>query len=140
MSSLSLSFDKTDKVIFQQIAINKLYLPDVLIDIIKNYLYYSKDKCIHRYFQKWVNKGITTIDYGVEAYDINGEYRWLTACFGYETYGQTIGDRIWKVIAQPSICIHCGTLRSHHNNLSGICLYPHENDEEIAIYIQNNHL
>jgi hypothetical protein len=134
-----MSFHKTDKAIFQQIIINKLYLPDVLIYIIKDYLYYSKDKSKHRYFQKSINNIIQTIEYGVEAYEIYGEYRWLTVCFGYETCGQ-IGDRIWKVLAQPAICIHCGTLRSHHNNLSGLCLYSYENDAEISMYIQNNHL
>ena len=38
----------TDKVVNKILCINKLNLPDVLIDIIKDYLYYSCDVVLHR--------------------------------------------------------------------------------------------
>lgn len=42
----------TENVVKQIIYINKLNLPDVLIDIIKDYLYYSCDMVLHRKLTK----------------------------------------------------------------------------------------
>ena len=47
-----------EDMIKKLIYINKLKLPDVLIDIIKNYLYYSYDTQLHKLLQHNVNHSI----------------------------------------------------------------------------------
>jgi hypothetical protein len=45
-------------MLFKLIYINKLKLPDVLIDIIKDYLYYSYDTQLHKSLQENINHSI----------------------------------------------------------------------------------
>ena len=123
---------KTDRAVFQQLTLNKLWIPDVLIDLIKDYLYYNKDHATHRHFQRLVNGFVSTIASGVEAHSIDYEYRWVTSCIGY-----TNNMGIFIILAQPTFCIDCGNLCCHHGNLSGICLHENEDDTMVAHYIND---
>ena len=44
------SFIMSDKTITKIATLNKLYIPDVLISIIKDYLFYSVEQVLHRQF------------------------------------------------------------------------------------------
>jgi hypothetical protein len=136
---------KSDRVVFQQLALNKLWIPDVLIDTIKDYLYIDIYRAKRNLFNRKLKDFLSMVEFGVNAHPINGEYRWITSCIGIETYldGNHYYDcrnpsySTWTVIAEPDLCVTCGTLCSHHGNLSGICLRPGENDAEVAHYIHN---
>jgi hypothetical protein len=137
---------KSDHVVFQQLALNKFWIPDVLIDIVKDYLYIDIYRAKQNFFKRKLKEFLSMVEFGVNAHPINGEYRWITSCIGIETYpdGQHYyHDRIlslhssWTKIAEPDLCVTCGTLCSHHGNLCGICLRPGENDAEMAHYINH---
>ena len=137
---------KSDRVVHQQLALNKLWIPDVLIDIVKDYLYIDIYRAKQNFFNRNLKDFLSMIEFGVNAHPINGEIRWLTSGIGIESYidGQHGYDErnpsiysTWTVIAEPTICVTCGTLCSHHGNLSGICIRPGENDAEMANYINN---
>jgi len=131
---------KSDRVVSQQLALNKLRIPDVLIDIVKDYLYIDIYRARRNFFNRKLKDFLSMVEFGVNAHPINGEYRWITSCIGIESYTDERNPSIystWTVIAEPDLCVTCGTLCSHHGNLCGICLRPGENDAEMAHYINH---
>lgn len=104
----------TENVVKQIIYINKLNLPDVLIDIIKDYLYYSCDVVLHRKLTKElasysVLKGVSaligetdqyTYEYHID-YCIREPYPGLMTGYGY-------GDGYYDRDMLVKICTLCG--------------------------------
>ena len=52
---------KSDRVVFQQLALNKHWLPDDIINEIKDYLYINKAAAIHKYNRNLLHKSIQSI-------------------------------------------------------------------------------
>ena len=52
---------KSDRVVFQQLALNKHWLPDDMINEIKDYLYISKEDAVRKYYRGLLNKSIKTV-------------------------------------------------------------------------------
>ena len=137
---MSIIVTKTDRVVFQQLALNKLLIPDVLIDIIKDFLFIDKEHVKQNKFQSLLKNILSRIEIDVDPHSINGEYRWVKSTIRQNVEGEYEDNNIWyKILAEPTICYTCGTLSNHHGNLSGICLQPGENDAYMAHYISHIH-
>ena len=53
--------EKANDVVFQQMVLKKLWIPDVLIDIIKDFLYISADAVLRKYYRIGLNLSITSL-------------------------------------------------------------------------------
>jgi len=95
------------------IFINKLKLPDVLIDIIKDYLYCTQDMILHKHLQSSVNSSITNDIYKEGEYMVGKkdnhiyEYQIRNYIEGPLRYDNGIRIR-WSHCLIMYICSQCG--------------------------------
>jgi hypothetical protein len=95
------------------IFINKLKLPDVLIDIIKDYLYCTQDMILHKHLQSSVNSSITHDIYKEGEYMVGKkdnhiyEYQIRNYIEGPLRYDNGIRIR-WSHCLIMYICSQCG--------------------------------
>ena len=52
---------KSDRVVFQQLALNKHWLPDDMLNEIKDYLYISEEAALRRYYRRLLNTSIQSV-------------------------------------------------------------------------------
>jgi hypothetical protein len=52
---------KADRVVFQQLALNKHWLPDDMINEIKDYLYISKEEALRKYYRNLLNRNLCSV-------------------------------------------------------------------------------
>lgn len=110
---------KSDRVVFQQLALNKHWLPDVLIDIIKDYLYINKEAAILKYYRGLLNTSIqsvvSTSQVCVDMFNRRRLTDWHITC----------NSGVDNIHLQGTICDVCGvgTRQHHHNNTinGGVC-------------------
>ena len=103
---------KSEEVVKAQVYLRKFNLPDVLIDIIQDYVYISKAMVIQRY---WFNETRIKISnmwvaYSLE-YDTEGKVR--------STHWHKCYSSIWnteEVFLQNSTCTKCGESYFVHPN------------------------
>lgn len=111
--------EKANDVVSQQMVLNKLWIPDVLIDIIKDFMYISAAEVLRKFYRLHLNLHINDLSCSVTILqDIYGRDRiavWRTQT-GY--YGDDVPD----IQLQGGICVECGSCCSFHNNLTGCCL------------------
>lgn len=98
--------EKDSQMVNCQIAINKLWIPDVLIDIIKDYLYINADEVRRKYFKRLINDSISRIRVltPIIYTDIYGRPR--TAHWGIE--------HSHEVELQGVTCLTCGDADKRH--------------------------
>jgi len=105
-----------DKVVKNILCINKLNLPDVLIDIIKDYLYYSCDVVLHRELTQQivkynVFKSVSTVvgETDLYTYEHHTEYRIREPYNGLiSTYGHYHHEMFVKT------CTLCGNYTNYY--------------------------
>lgn len=106
--------EKANDVVWQQMVLNKLWIPDVLIDIIKDFMYISAEEVLRKFYRLHLNLSIKDISCSViYLQDHYGRDRiaiWRTQT-GY--YG------IPEINLEGSICIECGSYCSYHE--TGCC-------------------
>jgi len=105
--------EKSDRVVYQQLALNKHWLPDVLIDIIKDYLYTSKEDVLHKYYRYHLNKSIQTVSTKsqicVDMFNRSRLTDWHIWCKS-EPY----------IHLQGTVCNVCGVGTRHHQRINAI--------------------
>lgn len=110
--------EKSNDVVSQQMVLNKLWIPDVLIDIIKDFLYIGAAEVLRKFYRLHVNLHIQDLSCSViYLQDIYGRDRiavWRTATGYY-------GNRDPEILLQGSVCVECGSYCSYHNTLTGCC-------------------
>ena len=105
--------------------LNKLWIPDVLIDIIKDYLYVNTETVLRNYYKAKVNYSIGRLDVNYSnIFDQYGRIRLIHWAIGHDDW--RIDDwRIddWRdcVQLQDVICSVCGENESRHTNNDGCC-------------------
>lgn len=109
-----------------QIYLNKLYIPDVLIDIIKDYIYISEAEILKRYHRNCLNFSITqmscAVSYYVDMYERKRQAHWSTGHdFDYARNSPPIQ-------LQQIMCMTCGEACDYHTTLDKCC--PLEFDGE----------
>ena len=104
---------KSDRVVFQQLALNKHWLPDVLIDIIKDYLYINKEAAILKYYRRHLNTSIqsvvSTSQVCVDMFNRPRLTDWRIVCKS-EPY----------IHLQGTICDVCGVGTTFHQRINAI--------------------
>ena len=116
--------EKANDVVCQQMVLNKLWIPDVLIDIIKDYLYVSASEVLRKFYRLWLNRSITDIwtsnQVMVDVYNRERLVLWQT---GYIYGGEDLH-------LQGAICTTCGSCSQSHNNINGFCALVWDGQED----------
>ena len=107
--------EKSNDVVFSQMVLNKLWIPDVLIDIIKDYLFVNAAEVLRKFYRLHLNSSITDmwVNY-TPLIDIYGRTRQITYALGYIYGGEDLQ-------LQGHICVTCGDFSHFHNNVNGCC-------------------
>ena len=125
--------EKANDVVCQQMVLNKLWIPDVLIDIIKDYLYISAAEVLRKFYRLWLNRSITDMwtsnKVMVDVYSRERLVIWQT---GY-IYGG--GD----LHLQGTICVTCGNCSRSHNNINGCCALEWDGPEDEPMYLEDQY-
>ena len=107
---------KSDETVLSQIYLNKLSIADVLIDIIKDYLYIDAKEVLRKYFKSSINTSIR--DLTCDSYhlvDTFGRRRQTVWSVGHLYSAKP------EVQLQQIICITCGEKCESHLNMNGCC-------------------
>jgi hypothetical protein len=124
--------EKSNDVVFQQMLLNKLWIPDDMINEIKDYLYISAAEVLRKFYRAHLNTSIT---------DMWVNYRPLTDVYGRDrqvvySIGHVYGAG--NIQIQGCVCVTCGDFDHLHNNMNGCC--PHLFDlEDEPIYLVDNY-
>ena len=114
--------EKSNDVVFSQMVLNKLWIPDVLIDIIKDYLFVSAAEVLRKFYKFNVNNSITSMWVNYRPLtDIYGRVRQTIYEIGH-VYGAG------NIQIQGAVCLTCGDFDHRHNNINGCC--PQQFDVE----------
>lgn len=98
--------------------LNKLWIPDVLIDIIKDYLYVNRETVLRNYYKAMIRYSIERLAVSYcNAFDQYGRIRKIHWAIGhYDWYRRDC------VQLQDVICAVCGECESrHYMNNDGCC-------------------
>ena len=107
--------EKANYVVFQQMVLNKLWIPDVLIDIIKDYLYISAEEVLRKFYKYSINCSIMRMVVDAQYYsDMYGRIR-----IAHWSAGHLYAPN--EVQLQEDVCVTCGDFSMHHPNLNGCC-------------------
>jgi len=116
--------EKANDVVFQQMVLNKLWIPDVLIDLIKDYLYINAEEVLRKYYKLSINCSISRMVVDARYYsDMYGRPRianWQTGHIYAPNEVQLRGD----------VCLTCGEFSLWHPNVNGCCDLEWDNELE----------
>jgi len=123
--------EKSNEVVSQQMVLNKLFIPDVLIDIIKDYLYIDRTKVLRKFYREHLNRSITDMSRSSQnIVDIYSRPRLVLWQTGY-IYGG--GD----LHLRGAVCVTCGDFTRLHNNVNGCCPLMWDIEDE-PIYLTDD--
>jgi len=107
---------KSDKTVLSQIYLNKLWIPDVLIDIIKDYLYIDAKEVLRKYYMSSIHTSIR---------DLTCDSYHLVDTFGRRRQTVWSVGHLYRlkpeVQMQQIMCITCGEKCNSHPNMNGCC-------------------
>lgn len=105
-----------DETVHAIMVLNKLWIPDVLIDIIKDYLYIDTKTVIRNFYKASINLRIGLLDCGhTEFFDRLGRVRCIHWSKGHD-YSRTDCVQL-----QTIICGICGESEESHQRLDRCC-------------------
>ena len=116
--------EKSNEVVFQQMVINKLWIPDDMINEIKDYLYINAAEVLRKFYKRYLNRSITALWVNHSPYtDIYGRDRQVVYSIGH-VYG---GGNIQ---IHGTVCLTCGDFDHRHNNMNGCCALQFDVEDE----------
>jgi len=105
-----------DSTVSAIMTLNKLWIPDVLIDIIKDYLYIDAYTVWRKFSKTSLNRSIASMDFEwSNIYDIQGRVRSIHWSKGDQA---EVEDPIQM---QCCVCVVCGEADYIHTNWDGYC-------------------
>ena len=118
--------EKSNDVVFQQMILNKLWIPDVLIDIIKDFLYICTEEVLRKYYRLHLNLHIN---------DLVGSMRFLQDIYGRRriTIWQTQSGSCTEIQLQGGVCVECGSCCTLHDTLTGCCPLQWDIEGEVQV-------
>jgi hypothetical protein len=123
--------EKSNDVVFSQMVLNKLWIPDVLIDIIKDYLFVSAAEVLRKFYRLNVNNSITSMWVNYRPLtDIYGRVRQTIYEIGH-VYGAG------NIQIQGRVCFTCGDFDHRHNNMNGCCRQLFDMEDEPIHLVDN---
>ena len=116
--------EKSNDVVYQQMVLNKLWIPDDMINEIKDYLYISAAEVLRKFYKLNLNNSITAMW---------TNYRPLTDIYGRDrqsvySIGHVYGAG--NIQIQGTVCVTCGDFDHRHNNINGCCPQPFDVEGE----------
>lgn len=118
------SVEKARETVQAQLVINKLWIADVLIDIIKDFLYIDSYEVLRRYYKKGINRSISSLVSNVSyLHDMLGRPR-----LAHWMIGHTSGKLDIQI--QNTCCVPCGKWSFEHGSLNGCCALDEEDENE----------
>lgn len=110
---------KSVRTVLSLIYLNKLWIPDVLIDIIKDYLYISKDEILRNYYKNSINASFKRLlvdhHYLVDLFGRRRQVHAQWKMAGIRSVGE-VGIQF-----QQYLCITCGERSGYHTRFDGCC-------------------
>jgi hypothetical protein len=119
-----------DSTVLAIIALNKLWIPDVLIDIIKDFLYIDAYTVWRNYSKTNINRSIKDMEFGW--YDLAEVYGRQRICHW------TKGNVSSTLQFQNLTCITCGEYSNSHDNLDGCCVMEGDTHVDGQILLTDN--
>ena len=118
--------EKSNDFTCKMMVLNKLWIPDVLIDYIKDFLYISAAEVLRKYYKLNLNISICNMVAGdvgmlVDIYGRQRKAHWAT--------GHLYGDG--DIQMQGIVCMTCGDDSDRHPNINGCCSLEWDEDDEI---------
>jgi len=114
-----------------QIYLNKLWIPDVLIDIIKDYLYISAEEILRKFNKSAINASIEHLSCDSCHYvDVFGRRRLTTWTIGHIYYPKQ------EVQLQQTLCVTCGEKCEVHTNVNGWCELEWDGEEDGTLELE----
>jgi len=107
---------KSDRAVFQQVVLNKLWIPDDMINEIKDFLYISAEEVLRKFYRLNVNMSITNLVPMTTSYMVDIYGRQRLAHWGI---GHIYGDG--NVQKQGLVCVTCGDSDTRHQTVPGCC-------------------
>ena len=106
--------EKSNDVVFSQMLLNKMWLPDDMINEIKDYLYISKEDALRKYFRNRLNNSIksvvTTSQICVDMFSRRRLTDWDIYCKSGED----------NIHLQGTVCNVCGVGTTFHQRINAI--------------------
>ena len=116
--------EKSNDVVFSQMVLNKLWIPDDMINEIKDYLYIDATEVLRKFYRLHVNRSITDMNLTNHTLvDIYGRSRMVVWHTGY-IYGGGVLN------LQGAICVTCGDCWQLHNNANNCCALEWDIEDE----------
>ena len=124
---------KADTVVQAQLAINKSWLPDDVLNIIKDFLYISAYDVLRKFYKSSITSSILRIETNFSyLLDIQGRPRiahWMTGHV----------DEFQGIQLQGMTCVTCGNPMEHHTTLTGCCVFHDEGEIDGIVDIRNDY-
>ena len=124
--------EKANDVVFQQMVLNKLWIPDDMINVIKDFLYISAAEVLRKFYRFNLNMSITDMVSMSTSYMIDVYGRQRIAHWGI---GHVYGDG--NIQLQGLVCVTCGDSSERHQNINGCCalVLDEEDPENGLLYL-----
>ena len=124
---------KAEEVVQAQLAINKSWLPDDVLNIIKDFLYISAYDVLRKFYKSSITTSILRLDTNFEyLFDVRGRPRlahWMT---GHH-------DEFQGIQLQGMTCVTCGNPEEHHTTLTGCCVFHNEGEVDGEVIIRSDY-
>ena len=115
---------KSEETVLCQIYLNKMWIPDVLIDIIKDFLYINAEEILRKYHRSVINASIGDLICDSFHYvDVYGRRRVTVWSIGH-LYRATP-----EIHLQQKMCITCGEKCDSHPNVDGCCVLEWDGED-----------
>lgn len=115
---------KSEETVLSQIYLNKMWIPDVLIDIIKDYLYIHAEEILRKYHKSMINASICDLTCDSFHYvDVFGRRRLTVWSIGHLYCSKP------EIQLQQTMCITCGVKCESHPNANGCCLLEWDGED-----------
>ena len=106
--------EKSNDVVFSQMLLNKMWLPDDMINEIKDYLYINKADAVRKYYRRLLNTSIqsvvTTSQICVDMFSRRRLTDWDIRC----------NSGVDNIHLQGTVCNVCGVGTTFHQRITAI--------------------
>ena len=124
---------KADKVVQSQLAINKSWLPDDVLNIIKDFLYISAYDVLRNFYKKAITSSILRLETNF-SYLFDSQRRprmahWTTGHF----------DEFQGIQLQGITCVTCGNPEQQHATITGCCVFHDEGEIDGQVDIREDY-
>lgn len=117
------TIDMAEKTVMSIMILNKLFIPDVLIDLIKDYLYIDTKTVLRNFYKASINMSISSLTVNSwDMIDVWGRVRQTQWMIGHMYGGR-------EVQLQNIICVVCGEGTERHLNMDQCCVMEGDGED-----------